>query len=201
MPDPITPPPAPGAPVQTTTGAAAGVEAPAPVAETLDADALRKEVAQTRKEAAEYRRKLREFELAQADAEAAKLSEAEKLKKQVADLSAKLTAAEQERQERTLRAAVEKAAAKLGIVDADAAYLLLDKSALAVDEAGKVSGAEQAISALVQARPWLVQAAPTSAANPARGASSRLSLDDVRRMGPDEINARWDEISQVLAQK
>ena len=59
-------------------------------------------------------------------------------------------------------------AQKLGVVDSDAAYRLLDQSKLKYSEDGKVENAEEALKALVSEKPFLLGGG-TSAANPGKG--------------------------------
>jgi len=62
-------------------------------------------------------------------------------------------------------------AAKLNIVDAEAALKLIDQSSIEVDKDGNVSGVEDAMKALVESKPYLVNSKQTprvgSATNPA----------------------------------
>lgn len=74
----------------------------------------------------------------------------------------------------TIRTAVMAEAAKLNVVDPDAAYRLLDISTIRVGEAGEVLGVGEAMAALVQAKPYLIRtqgpaAGPT--ANPIQPAA------------------------------
>lgn len=112
-----------------------------------------------RKEAASHRTRVRELEAKLKEHEDAKLSETEKLQKRVAELEAQAQAHGEER----LRYEVMLAAEKLGIVDSDAAYRLLDRDSL---EDGKV---EEALRKLAAAKPYLVsRSSGGSPTNPAR---------------------------------
>lgn len=57
--------------------------------------------------------------------------------------------------ERLIKAEVKATAAELGIVDADAAYALMAKDGVKIDDAGNVSGVKEALTALVEAKPYL----------------------------------------------
>lgn len=134
--------------------------------ERFDAEYVRK----LRAEAAEYRRKLRELEQTVRQHEEAKLSETERLQKRLAELEREQAQWQRERQERTLRYETMLAASKLGIVDPDVAYRLLDMTALEFDEDGRPTNLEQALRELLRTRPYLAGAASTvSPTNPATG--------------------------------
>lgn len=159
--------------------------------EVFDADYVRK----LRAEAAEYRRKLRELEAKVKADEEAKMSEQERLQKRLAELEQQASQYQRAVQARTLEYEVKLQAARLGIVDPEAAYRLIDLAAIEYDEDGRPKNAEKALKALISARPWLVASGTSSPTNPPRGG---LTLDDVRRMSPAEINQRWEEVKRVL---
>lgn len=175
----------------TPAGAQLGQE---PEQERFDAEYVRK----LRAEAAEYRRRLRELENTVRQHEEAKLSETEKLQKRVAELEREQQVHQQERQERTLQYETMLAATRLGIVDPEAAYRLLDVAKLQFDEDGKPVNLVPVLQELVQQRPYLLARGGASPTNPNRPHVG-LTLDDVKRMSPNEINARWDEVQRVLA--
>lgn len=101
---------------------------------------------------------------------AGQLSEAEKLNKRAAEAEAKAQAAEARIKEMNTRGEIERQARKLGIVDEDAAYRLLDVTKLEFDDAGSPTNAEALLKDLVKAKPYLAQAATSTigATNPAR---------------------------------
>jgi len=124
-----------------------------PEAKTFDAEY----VAKLRKEAAEYRKKMRELEKALKAKEEAELSEQEKLQRRLAEYEAKLADLERDRQERTLKYEVKLKASKLGVVDPDAAWKLLDPAALEFDEDGNPTNIEDALKALIKEKPYLAR--------------------------------------------
>lgn len=99
-----------------------------------------------------------------------------------------------------LRAAVAGAANGLKISSVDAAMKLLDAGMITFDEENHPVGVEAALGQLVKQYPFLVTAPPSSGdkTNPERGRQSALTLDDVKKMTPNEINSRWDEVSAVI---
>ena len=157
-----------------------GAEGQEPEAEQRTFDAAY--VQKLRKEAAEYRKRLRELEKALKEKEEAELSEQERLQRRVAEYEARLAELERERQERTLQYEVKLRAAAMGIVDPDAAWRLLDLAAIEFDEDGMPVNIDEALEALVKAKPYLrSQAAPQVApTNPPRKAQvfTRSQLRD-----------------------
>lgn len=157
-------------------------------------------VKQLRTEAANYRTKLAALEAKAKAEDDAKLSETEQLKKKLVDMETLHTKDAQERLERTTRYEVELAASKLNIVDPEAAYKLLDQSALEYSEDGTPKNIEAALKALVASKPYLVGVVSSgSAANPNSTKVGRLTMDEIKRMPQDEITRRWDEVSAVLS--
>jgi hypothetical protein len=88
-------------------------------------------------------------------------------------------------------------AGKLGIVDPDAAHKLADLSKVAIGEDGSITGVEDALKALAEAKPYLVQAGTPpvqqqkqqppkiTATNP--GSTPRITADDLRKMSARDI--------------
>lgn len=151
-----------------------------------------------RKEAAEYRRRMRELQQKLKEREEAELSEQERLQHRLTEYEARVAELERDRQERTLKYEVMLAARAKGVQDVDAAYKLLDLTSIEFDEDGRPVNIDQALDALLQARPWLKGQTlpPVSPTNPPRG--RRLTLDEIKRMSPDEINRNWDAVQEVL---
>lgn len=155
-----------------------------------------------RRENQALRQRMKAFEDKAKAEEDAKLSETQKLQKQVADAEAEKKAAAQRERERTAKYEVMLAAQKAGIVDADAAYKLLDLDTLEFDEKGNPKGIDAALKELLKAKPYLAGIPATAAGaatNPAAGHATKLTKDDIKKMTPDEINRRWDEVQQVLS--
>lgn len=128
-------------------------------------DRARKALAAANKEAADRRKKLEAFERAEQERQQAQLSAEERLKQQLAEVQAQAQAATAAANERLLRAAVLAEAAKLAFVDPSDAWRMLDRDGLAVGDDGEVTGAAEALKALVKAKPYLVKAATAPAAS------------------------------------
>ena len=131
-----------------------------------------------RAEAAEYRKRLRELEQTVKQHEEAKLSESERLQKRLAELEREQAAYQRERQERTLKYETMLAASKLGIVDPEAAYKLLDLTRIEFDEDGTPRNIEAALKELLKAKPYLaaqpaaISGSPTNPARTGAGAGA-----------------------------
>lgn len=148
------------------------------------------EVRTLRREAASYRRRLRELEQQLRQREEEELSEAERLRRRLEELERERDTWARERRERTVRYEVMLAASRLGIVDPDAAYRLLDVDQIELDDDGRPRDLDRALKELLRRRPYLAGAsqAPT---NPARGSSP--SLEDALRSGDHAaINAAFE---------
>lgn len=87
-------------------------------------------------------------------------------------------------------------AAKLGIVDPDAAFKLLDHSKIEYDDAGNPSNTEQLLKDLLTDKPYLSGGSGGSPANPGR--TRKFTKEDIERMSPSEINKNWDAIKEFL---
>lgn len=149
-------------------------------------------------EAAEYRRRLRELETKVKADEEAKLSETEKLQKRLAELERQQATYERERQERTLKYETMLAASKLGIVDPEAAYKLLDLAAIEFEEDGTPKNVERALRELIAKRPYLAGGAGVSATNPARSAVNPTVFTRSQLRDPNFFKAHRDAIMQAM---
>lgn len=102
------------------------------------------------------------------------------------------------------RLEIERTARRMGIVDEDAAYRLLDNDRLQWDDAGRPRNVEALLRDLIAERPWLrmegatASEASASPANPSGGGGRRLTREAIRRMTSDEINAQWDAVVAAL---
>src|SRR5689334_11381425 len=120
-------------PVETTTPGTG--ETPGTTTETQSSDDIQAEVKRLRDslkranaEAKQHREKATELDRIKAETEAAKLSETEKLQKQLAELQKTHDTVTRQSQERIINYEVRLQAATMGIIDPDAAAKLLDWS-------------------------------------------------------------------------
>jgi len=173
----------------------------------LDPAALRRELERARKEAAKYRteRKQWQDQLQQLRDTVAKALgikddkeiEADKLAGELQQLKARY------RQER-LRGAFWRLADKLG-ADGELAYAYLyaagDLDDLDVDAEDFEELLGQRIQSAIKANAKLRKDAPPAGKSGAEfggGGDGTLTLDQIRAMTPEQINANWDRIQKVL---
>lgn len=166
-------------------------------AETDLIKSLRSENAARRIKEKELSEKLKAFE-------DAKLSDDEKRANRIKELEESNTAATGRAKELELRLAVERAARRLGIVDEEAAYALMDKSHIVYEDGAlSAQSVDNELKALLATRTWLkAKTAPDTPVapptNPQRQPANALSPADIRAMSSEEINTRWDEVQKVL---
>lgn len=149
---------------------------------------LRTEAAKYRKEAQDAKAKITAFEQE-------KMSEAERLQATAKAAQEAAAAARQELQQARAQVAIAQAAATHGISPAKLAKLVQ----VDFDDAGQPVGVEAAVAAVLAEWPELKPVAATpGATNPTRQ-PRKLTIEDVKRMTPAEINSRWDEVQVTLA--
>lgn len=149
---------------------------------------LRAEAAKYRKEAQDAKAKVSAFETQQ-------MSEAEKLQAQAKQAQEQAQAARQELQQARAEVAISRAAAANGVDPRKLAKLVQ----VEFDDAGQPINVDQAVAAVLKEWPELKAQTTTpapGATNPAR--TAKLTIEQVKKMSPAEINSRWDEVQQVL---
>ena len=179
---------------------------------SAELERLRVALKAANKEAGDRRKRLDELEKADEERKAASLSELEKEKKRADDAEKKAAAAETRARETLIRAAFVGEAAKLGAAHPEDVYLLADRSAVSIDEAGKIEGVAEAVKALVDAgRVPLSGKAPApnldggaGSGDRSGGSAVRLTADELemaRRMGvtPERAAAQKAAMAKELA--
>ncbi len=184
----------------TTTAQAAGSDAQA-APETISLEEAKK----LRAEAASLRRRLKELEDLKKQMDDAKLSETERLQKRLAELEKEQALHLRERQERTLRYETMLAASKLGIVDPEAAYKLLDLKAIEFDEDGTPKDIQKHLEELLKQRPYLKpqaqpQAPTVSPTNPAVGSNRTNTFTQSQIADRRFWEQHRDEILKAMAE-
>lgn len=172
----------------------AGSPPPAPATFTqadLDriiADRLARAKTEPPPDYAELREKAQKYD----DHAAAQLSETERLTKAVADADARAAAAADRASTALQRSAIVAAAVRHGSHDPDAVFALLDRSAVTVADDGTVTGADDAVKALLTEKLYLVGKPPTPTPGGAdSGVRSTPPAPDVDNMSmADYIAAR-----------
>ena len=112
--------------------------------------------------------------------EQANLTEAERLEVRVTDAEKRATDAQEQVSSAMIASEVKVRASALGVIDPDAAYLLLDRSNVRFDADNGVSGVDDALASLLEAKPYLRSTNRTPNINPESGqpvTTVRLSAD------------------------
>ena len=134
------------------------------------------------KEAADRRKKLEAYEKAEAEKNEAEKSELEKAQARAAELEKKLADQTEQSKKDKIRHAVEITAKDLGYADPEDAIALADLSGVVVDDAGKVSGVEQALKTLLEKKPHLKgsgQTQPPDLDANRRGQDKPVTVEDL----------------------
>ncbi len=129
-------------------------------------------------------------------------SETQKLQEKLAEYEKKEASWAQQRREQALQIAVQAAAQKVGIVDAEVALALV-RGGITFDEQDAPQGVEAALTELVKSKPYLRAGAGNSAnpTNPGRQGGSKLTREQIARMTPEQINANWSAVQAALAEE
>jgi len=117
---------------------------------------LRRENAKYRTSAKDATKQVEDLSAQLQEHENAGKSEVERLTAEKAALEQTLKDRDEAMANEVIRSAVERAAAKAGVIDPEAAYLLIDESALDYAD-GKVGGVDKALKALLKEKPYLVK--------------------------------------------
>lgn len=133
-----------------------------------DLTEIRAELNRARKEAAKYRKSAQMAQEAEEQRQRDEMSEIERLRADMAKIKVEAQEADERARLASIRAAV--VAAANGMNDPEDALRLLDIDALEIDESGNIVGLDDAIAALLKAKPYLAKTkggiTPT---NPAAG--------------------------------
>lgn len=127
--------------------------------------------------------------------EEAEKSELQKAQERAKELEKQLAASAELQKNMATLADITAKAAKLGIVDPDAAFKLLDKGAIEYDDDGKPKNTEALLVAMLKERPYLAGTG-SSAMNP--GKNRTYTRDEIEKMSPEDINKNWDAIKSFL---
>ncbi len=119
--------------------------------EKFDAEYVR----QLREEAAKHRTEKAAAQAELKKLQDAQLSDAERQSKRLAELEAQSQRFDADKRDLQARLTVEREARKLGVIDEDAAYRLLDSSKLKFDDDGRPTNAGDLLKELVRERPYL----------------------------------------------
>lgn len=150
-------------------------------------------VKQLRAEAAGWRTKAQGAEAKVTEFENAQKTETQRLKDEAAAAKAQVAEAKATAKQALANAEIARYAAQSGI-DVSLAQRLVD---VQFDADDKPTGVEDAIKSLISNHPNLAAGYGNSAANPGR--TSKLTIDEIKRMTPEQVLARQDEVNAVLA--
>lgn len=141
--------------VETTTEVESTQE---PTNRVFDQDAVNRMMANVRREErskyADYG-ELKERSQKLDEMEQAQLSENEKLAQRATEAERQATDATQRMADIAISAEVRVKAVQMGVVDPDAVYLLMDRSSLSYDATNGVTGVEDALSRVLEEKPYL----------------------------------------------
>lgn len=194
-------------PTTPATGEMSGTTTPQDVQKEL-AD-LRTALKKANEDAKAHRLKANELDKLKAEIEASKLSETERLQKQLAELQSQHEEYTQAQTERAIKHEVALEAAKLGV---DPNILgrvaqFLDWEEIEVDDSGNPTNIRALVEQLVKDIPGLrsqnARVSSGGATNPPRSQSTApqpLSWDVIGQMKPDEYAARRVEIQKWIAE-
>lgn len=138
----------------TTTTIGTTTETVAPDAQQLvtELQQAREALKAANREAAQRRIKLDEYEKAEQTRKESELSEMDKLNRRLAEAEQQRQQALQTANDRLIKAAFVAEAAKHGVEYPEDAFLLADKSNVAVDDSGNVTGVAETVKTLVDGK-------------------------------------------------
>lgn len=87
----------------------------------------------------------------------AQMTTEEKLKAEKAEAETKANEAIVKANQRLVKSEILNKAGSLGVIDTDAVYRLLDKDDIDIDDDGNITGVEEAVKALITAKPYLIK--------------------------------------------
>jgi hypothetical protein len=149
----------------TPDGPSEHAQTPAPTAPVDD-------VAKWKEHARTWEKRAKENSAAAAklaELEKSQMSEIERATKVAADAEARAAALAEKATKALLRSAVVSAATKAGAVDPDAVMAFLDQSAVSIGDDDTVTGVDEAVAAVLAAKPYLVAKPSTPAPGAADG--------------------------------
>ena len=162
-----------------------------------------KALAAERKSAKEALKRATDAEAALKKLQDDQLSDAEKQTKRLAELeraNADLLAGQKAER---LRSVVISTAVRLGFANPEHAARLLDPGDVEYDGNGAPTNVDPLLTALLKENPNYASAAAKASGSMDQGArgASTLTMEEIRKMTPEEVNQRWDEVQGVLSKK
>lgn len=118
---------------------------------------------------------LRTIQQQQSDAEANRLKEQGKFEELATKATTDLTTAREQIKTMTVNQALTNKLVPLGVVDLDAAIKLVDRSKVVIDDAGNVTGLDEAVEALKTGKSYLFNGQPGQPTQPTLGGPTNPS--------------------------
>lgn len=169
-----------------------GTETPVPSAGTQNTETAEHMIPKSRFD--EVNKELKAVKAKLSGYETERMTESERLQAQTKAAQEAAATASQRLQQALADAAISRAAAAQG-VDPE---LLSKLVTVELDDTGAPVGLEAAVAAVLNKYPQLKPTAPVpGATNPSR--ERKLTIADIQKMTPEQINARWGEVQAVLA--
>lgn len=156
---------------------------------------LQREVTDTRKEAAGYRVKARDYEQAQQAAAQAQMTDLERANAATAAAEAQAASLK----DRFVSSSIAAAATKLGIVDPEVAAQLV-KGSLEFDADGMPTNADAALKRLLREKPYLAPQPSTSPGNAGRDAQGLPTFNESQLADPEFYSKNHAAIMAAIAQ-
>ena len=187
---------------QTQQVEAVIVSAESPADKTFTQDEVNRMMGQARRDARSQFSDYSELKSRAAKAdelEQANLTEAERLEVRVTDAEKRATDAQEQVSSAMIASEVKVRATQMGIVDPDAAFLLLNKKNVAYNVTDGVSGVDDALAQLLEDKPYLRAGNRSPNINPETGQAAppvRLTAD--QREAARLMNLTDEEYSQGL---
>lgn len=155
----------------------------------LDPEALQRELAETRRRSAEYRRKLREKEEQEAQAQREAMTELDRLKADNEALTAEVARLSAERKQEKVDRQVFGLAPSLNLVDPEVVARLIDRSEVEFDDdSGNPTNVEALVKEVIRTKPYLVQGNRTSPPQNI-GGTSGAQAGPAPKLTADELKA------------
>jgi hypothetical protein len=144
-------------------------------------------------------KRLEEFEKAEEERKKAAMSEAERLKaekeeaaKQALEATEAAKKAQEKANQRIVNTEIKSIARTLNANDPSDVLALLDKSAIEMDDEGNVTGIEEAVKALKEAKPWMFKLSI--------GADAAGGSNPAKNPSVNELSAKEKELADMKAQ-
>ncbi len=176
-----------------------------PTETNLDTATLQKLVSELRAENAKNRVANKELSTQVEQFRQSQLTEEQKRQAEFEATKSAAEAATKQRDQLAIELAVTREAQRLGIVDPEAAQLLIANQITLED--GKATNVGDLLTKLIEGRPWLKSAAPTVPAVPAAGSPANaqkapvLTLEIIRNMKREELMANEAAVTEFLSKQ